>query len=507
MNFSTYQENIFDWVENGKGNALVQARAGSGKTYTALHSMGHMKGDVISMTLNKKNAVELQEKIQRMGLVNSKGSTFHAEGFANYRKAQRNVKLNNSKVYFITEKYTQKPDEMSARSFIVKLVSLAKLAGFGIDGLPEISDTKAWMDLVAHHDISLDSDLSYEEAIEIAKDVLRDSNREYREVDFDDMIYLPLLNNLPLRQYDWVIIDEAQDTSAVRKIMAERILKPGGRFLAIGDEAQAIYGFTGAENDSMDILKENFKCEEFPLPVCYRCGTSIIAEAQKIVPDIMACEGAPVGLIRNEKYEDFTKKSAEYGLSKKDGIICRNNAPLVSLAFALIRQGIGCRIEGRDIGKNLITLCNKWKVNDLATFTNRLVKFFEREFEKANKAKMQVLEDKMETMIILIERCQSLGQHTVEALKNLINGMFSDADEQNVPNVVVLSSIHKAKGLEFDRCFILGMGQFQPSKYAVLPWMCRQELNLSYVAITRAQNELIHITDVPTRNNNTNTEK
>ena len=500
MTFSQYQTDVFDWVSNGEGNALVQARAGSGKTFAALHSMQFMKGDVISMTLNKKNAEELKEKILRMGFVNAKGNTFHAEGFMNYRKANPRVKVNNSKVWYIVEKFTKTPDEMTARPFINKLVSLAKLAGFGVAGLPEISDSGAWMDIVAHHDISLDSDLSYEGAIEIAKDVLIDSNRETREIDFDDMIYLPLLRNLPLVQYDWVIIDEAQDTSAIRKVMASRMIKPGGRFIAIGDEAQSIYGFTGAENDSMEILKQTFACKEFPLPICYRCGSSIIAEAQKIVPDIVACENAPEGLVRSEKHADFLAKASEYNLSKKDGIICRNNAPLVSLAFSLIRQGIGCRIEGRDIGKNLITLCNKWKVNDLATFTNRLVNFFEKEFSKANKVKMQLLEDKMDTMIILIERCQSLGQHTVSALKNLIEGMFSDSTDGNLPDIVTLSSIHKAKGMEFNRCFVLGMSQFQPSKYAVLEWQLVQEKNLRYVAITRAQNELIHITDVPTRN-------
>lgn len=502
MNFSTYQQNIFSWVESGKGNALVQARAGSGKTFTALHAMQYMKGNVISLTFNKKNAVELVGKITNMGLIHAKGSTFHAEGLANYKKTQGFFKVNSSKVYFIAEKYTTKPEEAQARQFIVKLVSLAKQAGFGIKGLPSIDDSKAWMDLATHHDISLDSELSYEEAIAISIDVLRDSNREFREIDFDDMIYLPLLNNMDLIKYDWVIIDEAQDTNAVRKIMAQRMLKDSSRFLAIGDEAQAIYGFTGAENDSMNIIKDTFSCQEFDLPVCYRCGVNIIKEAQKIVPDIQAREGAQDGSIRSEKYQEFLDKATDYNLTKKDGIICRNNAPLVALAFGLIRKGIGCRIEGKDIGKNLLTLCNKWKVKDLNTFTERLVKFFDREFSKANKAKMQLLEDKMETMIILIERCQSLGKHDVYSLKNLIESMFSDSDEPNVPNVVCLSSIHKAKGLEWERCFILGMGQFQPSKYAVMDWQLKQEENLKYVAITRAKDELIHITDVPTRRNN-----
>jgi superfamily I DNA/RNA helicase len=105
--------------------------------------------------------------------------------------------------------------------------------------------------------------------------------------------------------------------------------------------------------------------------------------------------------------------------------------------------------------------------------------------------------------VILIERCQTLGKHDLFSLRKLISDMFSDNDDYNVPNVVTLSSIHKSKGLEFDRAFILGMSQFQPSKYAVMDWMKVQEDNLAYVAITRAKNTLVHITDVPTKRGNT----
>jgi superfamily I DNA/RNA helicase len=275
------------------------------------------------------------------------------------------------------------------------------------------------------------------------------------------------------------------------------------RCLFIGDDRQAIYGFTGAENDSMNIIKETFNAKELSLPVCYRCAKSIIEKAQEIVSDIQYREDAPVGTIREEKYDTFLNNASEYALTKNDGIICRNNAPLVALAFGLIRKGIGCRIEGKDIGRNLITLCNKWKVKDLNTFTNRLIDFTNKEMSKPmNRVKLQLLEDKLDTMIILIERCQSLGKHDVDSLKNLIDSMFSDSDDPKVPNVVVLSSIHKAKGLEWKRCFVLGNAQFIPSKYATQAWQQVQEENLKYISITRAMEELVYIIDVPTRRNN-----
>lgn len=226
MKFSTYQESVFNWVENGNGNAIVQARAGSGKTFTALHAMNRMKGSVISMTLNKKNAVELQQKIQSMGMVHAKGSTFHAEGFANIKKAHGFVKVDNYKVNNLIEGYTMKPEQYSARSFIKGIVSMAKQSGFGCEDCPSIDDTKAWIDIAAHYDITLDSDMSMEECIDIAKNVLRDSNRNVKQIDFDDMVYLPILHNMDLYKYDWIIVDEAQDTNVIRKIMVKRMMKP-----------------------------------------------------------------------------------------------------------------------------------------------------------------------------------------------------------------------------------------------------------------------------------------
>jgi superfamily I DNA/RNA helicase len=384
----------------------------------------------------------------------------------------------------------------------MKLVSFAKNSGFGIEGCPSIDDTDAWVNIIKHQDIDIDMDIDIADLIEVCKQVLVLNNRDVKNIDFDDMIYLPLLFDHTFTKYDWVIVDEAQDTNVVRKLMMNKLLGDKGRLLAIGDPGQAIYGFTGAENDSMNLIKDMFNAVELPLSVCYRCGHDIIKAAQQYVPDIVAFESNGAGTISNMKYDEFIKTAEGLGLNKSDGVICRNNAPLVSLAFSLIRQGIGCRIEGKDIGKNLVTLTNKWKVNDLATFTLRLQNHFNREMDKAKGAKLANLEDKYETMIILIERCQSLGKHDLNSLRKLISDMFSDNDDYNVPNVVTLSSIHKSKGLEFDRCFILGMAQFQPSKYAVMDWMKVQEDNLAYVAITRAKNTLIHITDVPTKRGN-----
>jgi superfamily I DNA/RNA helicase len=504
MNYSNYQTNIFDYIKNGEGNAIVQAVAGSGKSTTATAAIEYMQGEVLSLAFGSKAAAHLKHKIQQHGFIHATGSTFHSAGKNALYISKGYHKVNNSKVYFLTDGYTQHDNELrQATNFITKLVGFAKNYAIGVPGVCNIDDLDAWMNVISKQDISLDCDVTYEDAIAIAINVIKDSNRDVKNIDFDDMLYLPLYYDLTCKQYDWVIVDECQDTNVSRKLLVKKFMKETGRALFIGDENQAIFGFTGAECDSMNIIKDTFNCIELPLSVCYRCGTSIIDVAKKYQPHMEAWEGASLGLVTAEKYEDFLKTVEGLNLNGEDGILCRNNAPNVAMAFALIRKGIGCRIEGKEIGKNLITLCNKWKkVKDLNAFTIKLAEYFDKEFERSPKHKLGMLEDKLETMIILIERCQSLGKHDMDSLKNLINSMFTDMDDlAKKPNIVTLSSIHKAKGLEFDRCFILGNDQFIPSKYAISEDQQKQEQNLLYVSVTRAKNHMVFITDVPARRN------
>jgi len=502
MTPSKQQLEIYNWVDKGEGNLIIKARAGSGKTTTAVNAIQFMKGSVLAMAFNTKASYQLKDKLSNMGCPNATASTVHSAGKNLIYKALGWHKVDGSKVFWITDKYCKTEELSFTRNFITKLVGFAKQNAFGVTGQTPIDDTQAWMDIVTHHDIDMNFETDLHTVIEIAKEVLIDSNRDTKVIDFDDMQYLPLVYGIIGNQYDWVIIDEAQDTNICRKLLLKTLLKPSGRLVAIGDEGQAIYGFTGAENDSLNLIKDMFNCSELPLSTCYRCGKTIIAEAQKFFHDIEAWDESPEGSITSIKYEEFVNTALSMKFGRGDGIICRNNAPNVALAFALIKQGIGCRIEGRDIGNDLKKLVKKWKkVTNLDDFAVKLNEFFQREFEKANYAKLALLEDKMDTMIILIERCKSLGQNDMKSLEDLITSMFTDSTDKNLPDIITLSSIHKAKGLEWNRVFWVGDAQFSPSKYAVQAWQVEQENNLRYVACTRAMTELIHITDCPSRRN------
>jgi len=506
-NWSTYQEAVFNFMQNGTGSAVIEAVAGSGKSTTILHGVSLLRGDIAMMAFNSKIAKALQLKLSQMSLPNVNANTCHSFGNSAFKQAgMRPVLMNDNKgkVGRILDAML-KPQEQVMAYTIKMLVKFAKAEGFGF--IHPIMDKESWWKVIEHHDITLPEgaeDYNMDYAIDMAIKALVASNNDLKTIDFDDMVYLPLLLKMRLFQYDYVLIDEAQDINATKLALAQAMLKPNGRLVAVGDAGQAIYGFTGADAYALQNIKTAFNAVSLPLSICYRCGKNIIAFARQFNPNIEAFDKNPEGKVSSMNYADFIKAIPSYSFSGNDAILCRKNAPLTKLAFSFIRQGIPCRIEGKDIGTGLKNLCKKWRVQTLVKLTERLNAYSMREQEKWEKKDepmmMEQVSDKVNTLLALIARCQELNQHSVNDVILLIDSMFSDSSDGQPQNILTLCSVHKSKGLEWDRVFLLDRPQFMPSKMARKDWQKVQENNLIYVAITRAVNELVEITDYPSPN-------
>jgi len=376
-----------------------------------------------------------------------------------------------------------------------------------------------WKKLIDKHDITWDEDkLPLSSFINICSDAFHLSSKDKAKIDFSDMIWFPLKENLPFPQFDFVFIDEAQDTNATRREVAKRMLdkadqedhkgRPGGRLISVGDRHQAIYGFTGADNDALDILKKEFSAHELPLSTCFRCSKAVIAHARTIVNHINANVGALTGSVNLSVPEyNFHENlfSQSYPDISRSAILCRKNAPLISLAFQLLERQIPCRIEGRDIGQELIKLCKKFdkekSVNEHGAGTSpqqtgklalshALTKHLNEQASKLSPYKLDLLSDKISAIQSILRLPSIL---TVPQLYQQIESVFSDFDPSK-PSKLTLSSVHKSKGLEWPTVYLLGRNAFMPSKFATQTWMEEQEQNLIYVAITRAQETLYEIT-------------
>lgn len=497
---SAEQTAFYGAVRKADRNLILEAVAGSGKTTSLVQAMPLMEGQVAYLVFNARNAEEAKAKTA--GLRHVTAATVHSFGMRAFRRQQRNARVVKHKVRFIIDAMMSRMSEESRKivtpflGVLGRLVMMAKDAGIGISGT-SIDNDALWLAIIEHHDLTADIELEDNtHLLKAAKWVLRKSNSDLQNIDFADMIYLPLLLNFPVQQFNWVLIDEAQDTNFTRRELARRMVAKGGRFVAVGDPHQAIYGFTGANNDALSIIREEFDAATMPLSTSYRSDKAIIAEAQKYVSHIRASDSAQQGEVSAVDYEAFMANVAD--LKPSDAILSRLNFPLVELAFALIRKGIPARVRGRDLGDQLASFVRKFDTQDLNELEVMMDAFVATETVKLvaekKEAKADTLADKADTVKVLIARAREIGRNSQSGLLSVIDGMFSDEEDKEM---LTLSSIHKAKGLEWSRVFILGRNQFivRTSK----EWQKEQETNLLYVAVTRAQHTLVDIVNVPQR--------
>jgi superfamily I DNA/RNA helicase len=484
---SPQQAKYYDWIVNGSGSAVVRAVAGSGKTTALIDGLPLMKGRKFFGAYNKKIAVEIAERAgQQDGLF---VSTMHAAGFGAWRRAARDVKVNKDKCRDIFRELAQaRPVDDGIAGFesaTLELVSYAKQGALGV-GTLRIEDDNVWHKLIDHFDVDTLGD--DELVVGLARDVLKRSiDADHLMIDFDDMIYAPLIHNARVFEHDWVLVDEAQDTNRSRRLLALRLLRRGGRLVAVGDPHQAIYGFTGADSDSLDLIAKAVNACDLPLTVSYRCPRAVVAYAQRFVSHIEAHPSAPEGKVDSVGGDVSLATLAKPG----DAILSRFNAPLIGYAYSFISAGIPARVEGREIGAGLKQLARRWRVNSFPVLLDRLEGYCERETAKYRAKEQESravgVEDKCECLRVLVARIARTEPRPGNAVQRLCDEIDSIFGDNVGGDVVLLSSIHKSKGREWPHVFWLQTG---PSKWARQEWELEQENNLCYVAVTRAKEHL-----------------
>jgi superfamily I DNA/RNA helicase len=505
----SHQQNaVLDWIIVDTGSLNLIARAGCGKTFTLRQAVLQIikttpRAEIYVGAFNKAIAGEINEAVKKdfaeAGLTYDwkqvNVSTLHSAGFSAWRYACKNkdLKVSDKKVADIVATMAEERDNdqaiLDAMPALCSLVSYAKQRGFGF--LVELKDRSKWFDLIDHFGIDdLPEEVDMDRLVTLGQVALQRSIKmDYTLIDYDDMMLAPLVHGARFFQKDWVLIDEAQDTNPVRRALALKMLKPRtGRLIAVGDPAQAIYGFTGADADSLDQIANSLGSKTLPLNVTYRCPKAVVKYAQQWVPDITAHETAPEG-------EVLTQPLSKCQFTQQDAILSRLTKPLIELAYSLIRDGVACKVEGRDIGIGLKKLATRWKVKYTAELTNRLEAYREREVQKwqakEREEKAQAVSDKVATLQLIIDKLAAEDKKTVAEVLDFIDELFGD----NVSGVLTLATIHRSKGREWSDVYWYSFEDC-PSKWARKQWQVDQEINLMYVAATRAQSRLIMVSGV-----------
>ena len=485
---SKFQEKIFDFVKNGKGNAVIDAVAGSGKSTTIVRALSLISSTLQILFLAFNKAIVEELKIKVGNKPNVMISTLHSLGFKSLRNTFRRIQVDSKKYYTYLnnaikyggikpEKRLEWEEQGEYRSNLLKLTDLARV---------NLCETVADLfEVATKHRIFL-----YDNELEVVMNIVLPWGKDNISViDYTDMIWLPNVLNVRVEQYDFVFIDECQDLNAAQRELFLKAVKDNGRFVAVGDPRQAIYGFAGADVDSFELLKAIPNTKLLPLSVCYRCDSKIINLAKDIVPQIEVKPLANEGTVNREaKVEDI-----------KDGdmVVSRVTAPLVALCMNFIARGVKAYVKGRDIGQNLANMLKNTKrqyfEDTVKIFNERLAKVESKIMSKTGCSQEEAREDNiyrsMEDKITAIITIAG-DLKTTDAVINRINTIFSNEGQG-----IVFSTVHKAKGLEAERVFILREDKFYLKHAMRTAWGREQERNLVYVAYTRAKNYLGFITN------------
>ena len=490
---SQYQKAIFDYIQHEKGNLVVEAAAGSGKTYTLVKALSLIPQDkrVLMTAFNKDIVKELTKKVKEFPNVEVR--TLHGLGMILTTRGlgiggmkpegYKYTQLIYNHWQDLTKTNINKLSRNARKSFVENTKKLVDFGRF------YLATTRSEMiELMIKYDIPCVAD-----EVDVALKVMAIGGKNLDSIDYTDMIWMPHIYDLHLQEceYDFIMVDECQDLNVAERNLVLRCLKEGGRLIAVGDSNQCIYGFSGSDPDSFRAIQSIPNTVSMPLSISYRCPESVVKFAQNLVPSIEAKQGAEEGVILDCVSLDDVHDG--------DMVLCRNNAPLLQVYCKLLEQGKRAYIRGSDVGKNLQNIVIGTHKDYLHTNLKRdgvFIRLYEDLFN-SRKAIMErygisqedaMKHETIQAKLDMIRALEVLGADltTTEELTKKIEDIFPKNDKGEG---IMLSTVHKAKGLEADNVFI-ACASLMPSKSALDEWQVQQERNLMYVAYTRAKKVL-----------------
>lgn len=538
------QKKIYEFVESGSGNGIIDAVAGAGKTTTLMGCVDHIKNphDALFCAFNRSIRKEIQHKFQQKGK-NIAVKTNHALGLQILR-GHVGAQLNDDKYKQIIDDrgfFQSIEQDVDAIMRLQRRMSIAEIRDIEegriiINSKEEINrfnhslhifnciikflldlndkyrltlcpnDFEAYRQMTDHFGI-FEKDPSYvfqfaelEHYIKAHQKLLTEGNEMAKSqgiIDYVDMLYLPhYLNLYPRIHYGFIFVDECQDLSRAQIEIVSKYVKPGGRVLAVGDPYQSIYGFAGADSESFERVKTLFNCQSLLLTDCFRCPADVISIAQKIREDIKGfkTEAGIVTVLKNHQVLRRVKPG--------DLIISRRKEPLKFMAMKLVNNNIKVHMHPDEVEEMIGDYKSYFTPKELKmALTDDMIETFLKKVEARNISRFEKNFANMDSAIksVRVKEATKLLRESLRFfLEKYIDWQLNTIDSILIrlrktlqylgEDAVRISSIHRAKGLEEDRVFILEYNKLPMA--ASREWEKIQERNLHYVAVTRPKKEL-----------------
>jgi DNA helicase II / ATP-dependent DNA helicase PcrA len=527
------QQRVIDWMVEGQGNALVSSVAGSGKStlITQCANQIPLSQKVIILSFNEKIATAMQAKLKeripnrflgdqddwkftRAATLNSQGQRLIVNHYKYRLRQPCNFLVSKDKINDVIAALTDELYDRRTQRYLQQLDAYKKSALYplgtppvkpkrrpcysAVTGLLRLSRASLYRptqpsgsnlkEIIAFYGIEINVQLDLDWAVQALQRIEAETIARFNEsyqITLDEQIYMPWA--LDLRDpypWDWIFVDECQDLSPLRIDLLRRLSKPMTRFVFVGDNDQSIYGWTGADPRCFDRIKSEFSPDTFELTSTFRCSHAVTELAQRYVPKITAFEGNLKGEVLKHPSGGPLPE-----LKSGDAVLSRLKSGLINIAIRFIRGG--CKFQGFE-----------------GLLDEKILDLLQGIYEE--KSGSLSVTERLGRMAIIIETDIDVNGCTAEkvelydlsvALKGLSEAFPTIRDFaglrwqlhevcKGTSDGPLLSTIHKQKGAEFNNVLIVDFSLLPLVWPGQQDWEFEQELNLVYVAITRAKDKL-----------------
>lgn len=576
-------------TKHREGPALVVAVPGAGKTTMLLARTMNLIRDgispsrILTITFSKASALDMQHRfLQTYGIENTYFSTIHAFCY----RILRDYGKMRGKTYFLLDSNPIKKYEIIRQ--IYQQTNQSYCTEEKMETLLlELSYCKNAM--VSPHSFEK-SQLCETPNFERICEKYEGLKQRKQFIDFDDMItktYQVFQSDSTLRtkyrkMFDYVQVDEGQDTSRSQFLFLQLLVKPKNNLFIVADDDQSIYGFRGADPKEMFRLKQEYPdLATYYMEENFRSSKNIVNLSHYFIqknrdrfPKRIYTNNTysePVNIIKfqtcEEEYQFLLSEIGKYR-EEQNAILFRNNLCAVGLVEFFEKHSVPFNIKDRknkffhhfivsDIlmilefskdlsrtdlyekfyyklkgylskkhidflrrrpGKNVFTTLMTYP--DLPEYYLRNISHLNRDFKKLThlsfRESIPFIENELGYGQYLMENSKRLG-YTYASLTEYLYYLKLIAKEQNSLEEFIgrlkhleyllqkpkdrdacltLTTMHSAKGLEFDNVFLVDLleGTIPSAKslenISQNPDLYEEERRLFYVAMTRAKKKL-----------------
>ena len=499
------------------GPVVILAGAGTGKTRVISHRVAYAAAtgaidpkQALVVTFTEKAAAEMKHRLTGLGLPQVQASTFHAAArrqLAHFWPITRGEPL---------------PEVLDTKLRIIGPLARSLPGGYRFTPAKDLADEIEWAK------VRRQAPATYapEREPPVPADVFTTLWRRYEQakqranrIDFEDMLTLAVelyetdADALALthRRYSWFSVDEYQDTNRLQEDLLRLWL--GGRrdLCVVGDPDQTIYSFTGASSDYLLTFADRYPDGRVVrLSQNYRSTPQVISLANRLIPgrELRATrtDGADPELRSFTDGDDevaaLVARMQELSVPFTEmAILVRTNAQLVGLEAAMTAAEIPFTVRGvRFFARPDVRAAIRALRTDAVGRLSRIVVArwrtelgFDEKSPPGPGAEARDRHAALGTLLAIARQLEaaqpdaSVDDYLAELGRRDADEAAADADGRGV----TLSTLHRAKGLEWDAVFLPQLEEGTlPIRQSADAASLAEERRLLYVGITRARRHL-----------------